>query len=419
MTDKTKKILFITPAFPYPPHTGGQLRSWYLLKDLSRRGSVTLVTIGQSKQYEAYMPELKKYCSQIFWIDPKKFRAHQKPGRFSSFGARFGKLVRLQPWLLDDFVDPEILAQIESASPAEYDLIVCRFVVMAYYFLTEKKYRSLLDRLLVDVDDISTIIQERTIRNMAFGYQKLRNFIDFILLKRCYQKLKNVRACVVVAQKDRLYAARNRMFQRSFIVPNVFEVNGRTLTLPDQVKTPELLFCGMMSYPPNQDAVIYFCNEIFPMIRREIPNAHFTVVGKHTPEKIMELGRLPGVTIAGYVPSMEPYYEQAALVVVPLLNGGGTRIKILEAMAYGRPVVSTSVGAEGLEVSADEHILIADEPRQFAKQCIELLQNPAKRAAVASEAYRLVKEKYDAGVFRQKMDEVFQTLTINGGGISK
>lgn len=409
------RILYLTPQLPYPPHTGGQLRSWFLLKELSRRGSVTLATFGRPEQYEEHVPKLKEHCARIFWIDPKKFKMYQKLSRWSSLGARFDKLFRLQPWLLDDFVDPEILAQIDSAKPAEHDLIVCRFLVTAYYFLTEKKYRPLLDRILVDVDDISTIVQERAIRNTAFGYRKLRDLFDLFLLKHCYRKLQKVRACFVVSQKDRLYAAKNRMFQRSFVVPNVFEVNGRTLTLSEELKTQEILFCGMMSYPPNQDAVVYFCDRIFPAIKKEIPDARFTVVGKHTPEHITKLGRLPGVTVAGYVPSMEPYYERAAVVVVPLLNGGGTRIKILEAMAYGRPVVSTSVGAEGLEVLAEEHILIADEPRQFAKRCVELLQNPGKRADIASRAYRLVKEKYDTGVFRKKMDEIFEAVAMNGG----
>ncbi len=413
------KILYLTPNLPYPPHTGGQLRSWFLLRDLAKRGSVTLVSIGRPDQYAPYMLELKKYCRQILLADPKKFEPNEHLNCFRSTKQRFMKLVRWQPWLLDDFVNPEILKQVELAEPESYDLIVCRFAVMAYYFLTEKKFQPLLRRTVIDIDDMSTMVQERKIKSMKPGYKKLRNLLDLFLLKAYYRKLHKTQACFVVSQKDRDYAAENRISANAFVIPNVFEVNGRPLTAPEKVEAPEILFCGMMSYPPNQEAIIHFCENIFPMIKKEIPNAHLTIVGKNMPEKITKLGAFPGVTIAGYVPSMEPYYEKTAIVVVPLLNGGGTRIKILEAMAYGRPVVSTSVGAEGLEVSAGEHILIADEPREFADRCVELLQDPRKRASIASRAYQLVKEKYDTGVFRQKMDEVFQTLTVNERGISK
>ena len=105
---------------------------------------------------------------------------------------------------------------------------------------------------------------------------------------------------------------------------------------------------------------------------------------------------------------MEPYYEKAALIVVPLLNGGGTRIKILEAMAFGKAVISTTVGAEGLDVDSGRHILIADQADDFAEQCIRLLQNKELRNEIASNGYRLVKEKYDIGVFHQSMDEAFK-----------
>lgn len=401
------KILFITPSVPYPPHTGGQLRSWYLLKCIATKGSVTLLSIGNSEQCEPYSVELKKYCHEVFLADPEKFQSKQLN---ASCRMRLKKLLQFQPWLLDDFVDPEVLRQIELSKPEEYDVIICRFAVMAYYFLTKRKFESLLERVVVDIDDISTIVQERKIKFIRPGYEKLRSLLDSLLLRQYYQKLNKARACFVVAERDRDYVVRNGISKKTFVVSNVFEVNGRMLTLPNEVKDPEILFCGMMSYPPNQEAVFYFCKDIFPKIRQVIPNAQFTVVGKHQSERINQLGILPGITVTGYVPSMEPYYAKASVVVVPLLNGGGTRIKILEAMAYGRPVVSTSIGAEGLEVTNGENILIADDPEGFAARCVELLQNPEKKKRIASNAYQLVKEKYDVSVFTKKMDDVFKFI---------
>ena len=402
------KILFVTPSIPYPPHTGGQLRSWHLLRYLATKGSVTLVSIGRPEQCAPHMPELKKFCGHVFWADPEKFESKQEIGRLASIQKRVEKLMRFQPWLLDDFVDPEILRQIELARPKEYDLIVIRFAVMGYYFLMEEKYRKLLGKVLVDIDDISTMVQERTVRKMKPGYQKIRSGFDLFLLKQYYRKFRDTVACFVPAAKDAEYLIEQRMAAKTFIIPNTFEANGRKLVPPEKVKEPEILFCGMMSYLPNQDAIFFFVEKIFPRIREAIPNAHLTVVGRNTPEKVIRLGKRPGITIAGYMPLMEPYYDQAAVVVVPLLNGGGTRIKILEAFSYERPVVSTSIGAEGLDVANGENILIADDPREFAGRCVELLVDPLKRKAIALSAYKLVKEKYDIPAFHKRMDEVFE-----------
>lgn len=401
------KILFLTPKIPYPPHTGGQLRSLYLLKDLAARGRVTLVTIGGESEVNPYLGEFKKYCERIFVADPKRFQSVQ---HIKSIWARFLQIVRLKPWLLEDFVDSEIERQILLSQPEEYDVIVIRFAVMAYHFFRNDELRKLLPRVIVDIDDISTVVEERTLNKMNFGYRKARTFLDLQLLRFYYRKLQQVPACLAVASKDRDYLIRNGMGQNVFVVPNVFEVNGRRLKDSEEVKEPEILFCGMLSYPPNQNAVIYFCEHIFPKIKEKIPGARFVIVGKHAPEKISRLGSLPDVSFEGYAPSMEPYYEKVSLVVVPLLNGAGTRIKILEAMSYERPVVSTTIGAEGLEVTNGENILIADEPDEFAKKCVALLTNPQRRKEIAAKGYRLVKEKYDLSVFHKKMDGVFEFL---------
>lgn len=406
-----KKILFVTPSVPYPPHTGGQFRSFHLLRYLASKGNVTLVSIGDPDQHEQYLPELRKYCSKVLLANPRKFKSNQKLSVFASVGKRVEKILRFQPWLLDDFVDPEIFRQIGLAKPEDFDVIVIRFSVAAYYFLMELRFQPLLSRAIVDIDDVSTIVQERTIQKLKFGYKKMRNLIDLFFLKRYFQKLVQAKVSLTVSEKDRDYLLSHDISNKVYVIPNMFEVNGRVLTPPEQVSEPEILFCGMMSYPPNQDAAFFFADQIFPSIQERIPNAHLTIIGKNTPERVMKLGMRAGITVAGYVPSMEPYYDKAAIVVVPLLNGGGSRIKILEAFSYQRPVVSTAIGAEGLDVDNGEHIIIADEPSDFANQCVELLNNSEERKRITLSAYNLVKDKYDIPVFHRKMDEVFRFVS--------
>jgi polysaccharide biosynthesis protein PslH len=395
------KILYLTPSVPYPPHSGGQLRSWHFLRHLAGKGKVTLVAIGNPTQLDPQVPELKNLCDRILFVDPEKFKVSQR---------KIQKLIRLQPWLLDHLVDDEILRQIEQARPQEYDLIVIRYAEMAYHFLTNARLKRLLGKTIVDVDDVDTIIFERELRDMKLSSKKLRGYWDLFCLKHYYRKLRPVRACFVAGEKDREHLIRDRI-RDVFVVPNTYEANRRPLNSASNTG-PEILFCGMLRYPPNQDALFYFCNRIFPKIREVIPEATLTVVGKGATQGINRLGDQAGITVAGYVSSLEPYYEKTSIVVVPLLNGAGTRIKILEAMAFQRPIVSTSIGAEGLQVTDGKDIVIADEPVEFAQKCIELLKNPDERKRVASNAYRLVKEKYDLPVFYQAMDKVFEKIPL-------
>ena len=403
------RILYLAPSIPYPPHTGGQIRSWYFLRHLASKGRVTLVSIGRPRDVNPHLGELKKYCAQVFLADPAKFVSNREMSGPAAVLNRLKTFCRLQPWLLDDFVDQEIKRQILLARPERHDLIVVRFGVMAYHFLTARELKKYAPKMVVDVDDVTTIMLKRKLETMERGYKKMRSLVDFFFLSLYYRKLKAALACFSVSEKDKQHMQENKMSNRIFVIPNVFELNGRKAAVSDDSK-PEILFCGTMSYPPNQDAILFFCGKIFPSIRSVLHDAHLTIVGKNMPDGIKKLALEPGVTVAGSVPSMDPYYEQVACVVIPLLNGAGSRIKILEAMAYQRPVVSTRIGAEGLDVTDGENILLADTPGDFAQKCIELLKNSAERKRLVSNAYEFVKQNYDLPVLGQKLDGAITEL---------
>lgn len=402
------KILFVTSSYPFPPHTGGQKRSFYLLKHLASKGSVTLLSAANPNLYTNHTSELGKYCENVIFANPCKdwlLGARHSP---FNLHARFTKLVKGIPWILEDYVTEEIYGKLMQSRPEQFDLIVTRYLVMAYFFLTDPKLRPLLPRVVVDVDDVHTIQMERELQCMKWGYRKLRTALDFLFLKVHFRKLWDTSACLAVSENDRQYLLRKGYAKKAFLVPNMIEVNGRNLKAPETVSHPEILFGGMLSYPPNQDALLYFCGQIFPKIRAKVPTAKLTITGRHAPEKIVQLGKLPGIEYVGYVPSMEPYYERTSIVICPLLNGAGTRIKILDAMAHKRPVVSTTIGAEGLEAVDGKHLLIADDPETFAAKCTELLTDPEKRRVMAARAYEFVKENYDVSVFERKIDEALK-----------
>jgi glycosyltransferase involved in cell wall biosynthesis len=194
----------------------------------------------------------------------------------------------------------------------------------------------------------------------------------------------------------------------TFVIPNgvntdFFYPSNRNL----QKNT--LVFTGTMNYVPNEDAMLYFIKDILPLIRQEIPDIQLYVVGNNPPERLRKLSS-GHVTVTGFVDDVRPYIHQAPVYVVPLRMGGGTRLKILESLATKTPVVSTKIGAEGIDVTDGEDILLEEDPESFAAAVITLLKNKKKRKKIARKGYELVKQKYDWKVIGSKIERAYQQL---------
>ena len=180
--------------------------------------------------------------------------------------------------------------------------------------------------------------------------------------------------------------------------------------LAEQAQEPTLLFTGTMGYEPNRDAVQFFIKEILPLIRRQIPGCHFCIAGMAAQANVGHLvGSLPRVEIASDVPDMRPYYQRATVVVVPLRAGSGMRTKILETMAMGRATVSTTLGAEGIELTHDRHLSFADTPADFAAKVVELVQVPERRRQMEIAARELACANYDWKLLTTRAISAFET----------
>jgi polysaccharide biosynthesis protein PslH len=161
---------------------------------------------------------------------------------------------------------------------------------------------------------------------------------------------------------------------------------------------PELLFVGGLHWPPNADAVIFFLEEIFPEIVRAIPNVHLTVVGRSYESITARVGHPPGVTFAGHVRDIEPYFSRCRVMVVPLRSGSGMRVKILDALARGVPTVTTSIGCEGIDAEPGKHLLVADTPSQFTAAVLRVLAEEDLAQSMSKVGRLLVMERYDEAV---------------------
>jgi glycosyltransferase involved in cell wall biosynthesis len=168
-----------------------------------------------------------------------------------------------------------------------------------------------------------------------------------------------------------------------------------------------LLFCGTLSYEPNADAIVWFVRQVLPHVQKIHADVRVAVIGHNPPPQVAALASDPSVEVHPNVPDVRPFYEQAAMVIVPIHSGGGTRIKILEAGACRRPVVSTTIGAEGLDLTPGLHCLIADDPIDFATKCSQLLTDDGLARRLADELFRFAKSRYDTAVVFEKIRRVF------------
>jgi glycosyltransferase involved in cell wall biosynthesis len=176
---------------------------------------------------------------------------------------------------------------------------------------------------------------------------------------------------------------------------------------------PSVVFTGLMDHPPNIDAVVWFCRKILPALRAKRPGLRFKIVGARPDARVIELAGREGVEVTGEVADIRPYLAGSSALVVPLRSGGGTRLKILEAMAMGRPVISTTLGAEGLEVTPGDNLLIADSAERFAGQILTLLESPDMARRLGKAGRELVVAKYDWQFCLRRLEGLYDRLLSN------
>jgi glycosyltransferase involved in cell wall biosynthesis len=215
---------------------------------------------------------------------------------------------------------------------------------------------------------------------------------------------------LTVSENDRAFFLQYVEPERISVIPTgvdteYFEPSGG----PEQVDTT--VFTGSMDWMPNEDGVAYFVDKILPLVRQEIPGASFWAVGRRPPKRVQALAS-GSVVVTGAVDDIRPYLGKAAVCVVPLRSGSGTRIKIFEAMAMGKAVVSTTMGAEGLPVRHGENIILADDPADFARQVVQLLRDPLRRTELGGAARKLVERNYSWSAVGATFDEILQKTIL-------
>jgi glycosyltransferase involved in cell wall biosynthesis len=255
--------------------------------------------------------------------------------------------------------------------------------------------RGVQARTVLCLHNVGSLQYRRMLRmRLSLGERALYTLKWLAMLRWEAAAARRFDRAVVVSASERDALRRSDPRLAVSIVENGVDATALA-PLPEPPVADTLLFVGTFTYRPNVDAALLLVREIFPLVRRAVPAARLLLVGHEPPEAVRALAREPGVSLAGALPDVNPAYERAAVAVAPLRAGGGTRLKILEAMALGRPVVSTRIGAEGLAVVDHDHLLLSDTPGDFAASVARLLGDRPLRVRLAANARRLVEARYD------------------------
>ncbi|GAB4524235.1 MAG: glycosyltransferase family 4 protein [Anaerolineales bacterium] len=375
-------LLFLSRWFPYPPHNGSRIRVYNLLKALRGHYRVTLIAFAEEKVRPEAMEVMQALCEQVEIIPYRPFQPQRLRALLGFFAPR--------PRFLVDTYRPEITQRMRTLhAQRQYALVLGSQIDMLPYLERVNGTPAVLEEL-----EISTPYDAW--RHATHPLDRMRRRLTWMKLCLYLQRvLPHLQACTSVSDVER------ERIQRVVPAAPPIEVvpNGvDTRHYQGDFAPPEedaLIYNGALTYQANFDAMAYFLREIYPLVRARRPKAHLRITGKTMGVPVERLPLDEGVTLTGYLEDIRPAVARAWVTVVPLRVGGGTRLKILESLALGTPVVSTSKGAEGLDLEDGKHLLIADNPQDFSAAVLRLLEDPELRARLAAQGRARVRQHYD------------------------
>lgn len=389
--DKPLRVLFLSQIVPYPPHGGVLQRGYNLLRELGREARVHLLAFVHPDVLptEAALQDsrvaLEKFCETVeyFPLWPKKSPVHRVAGLAVSAlsSAPFSTLAHRSAAFQRRVSD--------LVAKKSFDLIHVDTIALTQ-FLDES---GTVPTVLTHHNIESQLMERRAgAEKGAFARKFLRRETRKLWSYEV-EKVGSFDVNVFVSKADEQTMLERVPGLRTAIVPNGVDVE---YFLPAQGHdAPALIYTGGMNMFANRDAVMFFLSDIWPLIRTRVPGVRFFAVGQDPPKELSALAeRDPQVVVTGYVTDVRPLVRDASVYVVPLRVGGGTRLKVLDAMAMGKAMVSTSIGCEGLDVRPDEHLLVADTPEQFADRTVALLEDKNRRFSLGCAARELVERRY-------------------------
>lgn len=393
------QMLFLSPEFPWPPISGGPLRTLSLLQCLSAHFRIHCATFAEGQPSKDHLDNLYSYAEKVTIVP---LLAHRRDS-WHRYGRNLGRALRFVHPLADRYSEPQARAVLKALFEEAVEWVWLEHLWVAPRVANLRSTAT----TVLDVHNVESDYYRQLRIASALNAEKLGYYVFQQAARRLERRYLGVFDCVIaVSEEDRRLVARDCPAEKIFVLPNAVSMH-----LGSEEEEPEsnmLLFAGRLDYPPNAMAVRWFHHQAWPLIRKRAPTVKWTIVGS-SPELLgRRVGQDPNVVLAGQVERTEPYLRSSSVVIVPITAGGGTRFKILEAWAAGKAVVSTSAGAQGLAARHGDNIWIANTPEDFSAGVLGLLSDPALRAKLGKGGRQTVEERYSLQRLQEKLEAVLQ-----------
>jgi polysaccharide biosynthesis protein PslH len=429
------RILFLTQIVPYPPDAGPKIKTWNVLRYLAAHGHEIILASFVRQEEVQFVSMLEQVCKAVHAVPLKR-------SRLADVGYWLRSHLTGRPFLIERD-DIKCMRQVieEELKSGQIDYIHADQLSMAQYALPYSRQtaqhngrhddNNQISRspiLVFDAHNAVWTIVERMQQNLPWVLRPLANMeakrvklyegmlmsiFDHILAVTEIDRMALLDAASLVGGQYQVDKP-NGNVQTPVTVTPIAVDTGNIQPVTRQSGSKTILTLGTLHYPPNADGIRWFLHEVFPMIRKSIPDASLTIVGKNPPDDLIQSAHQNSkfVTVTGYVPDLRPHLQASAVVVIPVRAGSGMRVRILDAFAFGMPVVTTTVGLEGINAHHGTHVLVADTAEDFAENVVHLLQDENLQATLSTNGRRLVEECYDWKVALNSMDSIY-----NGEGI--
>lgn len=391
------RVLLLTQVLPYPPDSGPKVKTYYVLKYLAQQHDVTLVSFVRDTDKPEYIQHLETLCEKVITVPITR-----SPVRDLAF---LGKsVISGEPWMMLRDQRPDMQAALQALSGIHFDVVHADQLNMGQYALPFTKSRKVLD-----LHNALWVLYKRLSETLPptkpMKYILMR---DWRLLKRYEGNLcRTFDAVTAVSHEDEKSLLEAGARDDMTVIPIAIDTDEQAF-IQRKPSGPHIVHIGTMYWPPNIDAINWFLDEIYPLVKQKVPNVRCTLIGARPPESITDRAKTdPSLTVTGYVPDPLPYLEDSSMMVVPVRAGGGMRVKILNALSQGIPMVSTTVGCEGIAVTNKNDILIADEPQAFADATVRLLTDAALNQQITLNGRRTAEQKYDYRQACKPLDAIY------------
>ncbi len=382
------RILWLKTELLHPVDKGGKIRTYNMLKELKRDHRITYLTLDDGIADSNARDAATEYCDEVIAI------RHSLREKFTA-GFYWDLLLNLispLPYAIKKYESDAMRKEIaQRADSGHFDVVICDFLTPAVNIDPNVSCPTILFQ-----HNVEAMIWKRHYEVQTHPLKKAYFYGQWIKMRGFERRMcRRFDSVIAVSREDRVQLQNDYQIKKVFDVPTGVDTHFFQPTGKEQVRPNNIVFTGSMDWLPNEDAIRYFTSEILPRIRQKIPEVTLTVVGRNPYPSLIELSKNDSaITVTGRVDDVRPFMERAAAYVVPLRIGGGTRLKIYEAMAMEKAIVSTTIGAEGLPLRDGTDLMLADTPDCFADSVVKVLRDRAFAHALGSAAANTVREQF-------------------------